>query len=431
MTGRALRRGVAVGLLGAAYVVAPHVVTAAAPVVGCVAAATAPIIPAPTSVSPPAELAPYVSPAGDFTALMPGPVTVQQPAVSYGSSVTGYLAGSYGVAHVDLGGAPVDLAGYRDDMLVGAAARLTNCVPYSQQGFNGIELSAMFDASPGTTLFSRILAVDGDIFQVYGLTTSGPDDPVLAAFFASFQLTVDGATNTTLPGVPTVTAVTLPAVSVVPTVSVAPGVVPTILPLPSLPDVSATVVAPTPVSVPPTIAGVPPTVAGAPTSVAGSATVITPAAPPAGWVTFTVPDEPASIAFPTVPVANPTMTQTADGQSVPLSVWSVDQGAIAYVLTSLPYPAGSTFSLEDGRDGSLSTVGATLDTSTPIELQGRPGLEFTGTIAEQGITSVTRLYDDGTHAYSVVVVGSGPLTPTDPSVAGFLDSFTFDEAVAK
>ena len=83
--------------------------------------------------------------------------------------------------------------------------------------------------------------------------------------------------------------------------------------------------------------------------------------------------------------------------------------------------------LQGAQDQAIANVQATLIASQDINLQGRPGREFSATVSSNGVegTLLARVYLDGLVIYQQIFTGAGEASFTDPELAAFFDSFAF------
>ena len=147
---------------------------------------------------------------------------------------------------------------------------------------------------------------------------------------------------------------------------------------------------------------------------------------PAGF-TFTPPEGDYSVRFPAEPTPSSQTEPLPDGTAVPVTFYVVGDGAVAYGSARTVYPPGTVVSLEGSRDGALADIGATLTSSEPIVLQGRPGLQFTARVQAGPSTYLSRVYADDVRLYQLVTIVSGEAGFDDPAVATFFESFRFTE----
>jgi hypothetical protein len=161
------------------------------------------------------------------------------------------------------------------------------------------------------------------------------------------------------------------------------------------------------------------------TSLGAAATV------PADWFPFVSPDGDFTVSFPGEPESTNEDLTLPDGTVVPFALHSYDEGGYSYAVSRGTYQPGTAVSLEGARDGSIANVGGTLASSTAIELQGHPGLEFTGTVASGGVQGrlISRVYAVDNVLYQLLVVGPEQFGTADANA--FLDSFTFTGAAAQ
>ena len=145
---------------------------------------------------------------------------------------------------------------------------------------------------------------------------------------------------------------------------------------------------------------------------------------PSGF-TFTPPAGDYSVVFPFEPTTNEQTVQLADGSSIPVTFYLTDSDRLELGTAASTYPPGSTVSLEGARDGAISNISGTQTSSDPINLQGRDGLQFTGTVHDGQLTYLARVYRDDVTLYQVFAVVVGQVAFDDPDIAAFFDSFRF------
>ncbi len=174
------------------------------------------------------------------------------------------------------------------------------------------------------------------------------------------------------------------------------------------------------------------TIAGASTSSSSAAATTSTVAPttltvPDDWFPFVSPAGDFTVSFPGEPESSTQDLTLPDGSVVPFEIYSYDEGEVGWLASRVTYAPGTEVSLEGARDGSVANVGGTLVSSTPIELQCHPGIEFIAAISsgdEEG-TGVSRLYAVDNVLYQLIVVGPGDFGAGEPGVASFFVSFTF------
>ena len=140
---------------------------------------------------------------------------------------------------------------------------------------------------------------------------------------------------------------------------------------------------------------------------------------------FTPPAGDYSIVFPSEPTTNEQTVQLADGSSIPVAFYLTDSDRMELGTAATTYPPGSVVSLVGARDGAISNISGTRTSSDPINLQGREGLEFTGTVHDGQLTYLARVYRDDVTLYQVFAVVVGEVAFDDPDIAAFFDSFRF------
>jgi hypothetical protein len=144
---------------------------------------------------------------------------------------------------------------------------------------------------------------------------------------------------------------------------------------------------------------------------------------------FTPPAGDYSIVFPSEPTLHEQTVPLADGSSIPLAFYVTDSPSTELGTAATTYPPGSVVSLEGARDGAISNISGTQTSSDPINLQGREGLQFTGTVHDGQLTYLARVYRDDVTLYQVFAVVVGEAAFDDPEVAAFFDSFRFTTGI--
>jgi hypothetical protein len=176
--------------------------------------------------------------------------------------------------------------------------------------------------------------------------------------------------------------------------------------------------------------------APAATTVAGDAapgtapgTAVTTA--PASGEKWTSPDGVFAVDFPVEPSVQNLQTPLPDGTTIPVTAYLAELDGGAVIASCVVAPGGvdpdTNAVLEAARDGALENVNAVLADSETIELQGRRGLEFSGTIGQTG-SILARNYVDGDQVCQVLVIGE-PASIAD-AAPRFLDSFEFLQEAA-
>lgn len=152
---------------------------------------------------------------------------------------------------------------------------------------------------------------------------------------------------------------------------------------------------------------------------------------PLGGARWTSPDKVFALAFPVEPDVQQFDSPRPDGTEVPVTAYLAEVDDAAVIASCVVAPGGISADtaavLDDARDGALENVGATLVDSEPIELQGRSGLEFSGTIGSTG-SVLARNYVDGEQVCQVLVIGEPDIV--DVVAPPFLDSFEFLQEAA-
>ena len=148
-------------------------------------------------------------------------------------------------------------------------------------------------------------------------------------------------------------------------------------------------------------------------------------------VTYTSPEGDYSAVFPAQPAEQRQDQPLPDGSTVELVIVGAE-GADRFMATSRgQYPQGTVLDVPVALDGAqeqaIANVQGTLIDSQDMELQGRPGRQFSASFTSNGEagTLLQRVYFDGPVIYQVVVTGAGELTFEDPESTAFFDSFQF------
>ena len=169
---------------------------------------------------------------------------------------------------------------------------------------------------------------------------------------------------------------------------------------------------------------------GATTPSAASAPSVPPTAGGEG-VTYTSPEGDYSAVFPAQPAEQRQDQPLPDGSTVELVIVGAE-GADRFMATARgQYPEGTVLDVPLALDGvqeqAIANVQGTLIDSQDVELQGRPGRQFSASFTSNGEagTLLQRVYFDGPVIYQVLVTGAGELTFEDPEIAAFFDSFQF------
>lgn len=129
------------------------------------------------------ESIPQEQPLPDGTTI---PVTI----VLYNAGVAGFTTATVGYAP----GTVADLDGAVQGMLTNTGATLIEQTDIEHQGIPGRQVVASVDAGAPGTLIGRIYARDNRLWQVLytGAGEHTPDEPEIAAFLDSFQITEGG-----------------------------------------------------------------------------------------------------------------------------------------------------------------------------------------------------------------------------------------------
>jgi hypothetical protein len=165
---------------------------------------------------------------------------------------------------------------------------------------------------------------------------------------------------------------------------------------------------------------------------ASSGSAPAPTAAGAGF-TYTSPDGDFSAVFPSRPRERTQRQQLPDGSVMDLSIAAVETEELFVGTARGQYPKGTVLdvpaALQGAQDQAIANVEGELVASRDLELQGRPGREFSASLTVNGqpSTLLQRVYFDGPVLYQNIVTGAGELTFQDPALAAFFDSFRFTE----
>jgi hypothetical protein len=146
-------------------------------------------------------------------------------------------------------------------------------------------------------------------------------------------------------------------------------------------------------------------------------------------VTYASPQGDYSAVFPSEPTEQTRPTPLPDGSQMDLEIAGVETDDRFYGTVRGEYPKGTTLdvpgALQGAQEQAIANVKGTLIDSRDIELQGRPGREFSASFTSNGEagTLLQRIYLDGTVMYQNIVTGAGELTFEDPAIAAFFESF--------
>ncbi len=149
--------------------------------------------------------------------------------------------------------------------------------------------------------------------------------------------------------------------------------------------------------------------------------------------TYTSPEGDFSAVFPSRPSERTQPQQLPDGSVMDLLIAAVETEELFMGTACGQYPEGTVVdvpaALQGAQDQAIANVEGTLVAGRDLELQGRPGREFTASLTVNGqpSTLLQRVYFDGPVLYQNIVTGAGELTFQDPALAPFFDSFRFTE----
>lgn len=162
----------------------------------------------------------------------------------------------------------------------------------------------------------------------------------------------------------------------------------------------------------------------------GSTTPSTPTTTGGASDIWTDPTGVYAIDFPSDPTEQQ-LSVDAGGTTVDVTAYLAEVDGAAAIVSCVDSPSGGTLdvdqSLAESQGKALDQMGAELVDSTPIELQGRPGVEYRGAIGESG-AALGRTYVDGARVCNMIVVGEPAIV--DDVAPPFLDSFEFLQEAA-
>ena len=134
------------------------------------------------------------------------------------------------------------------------------------------------------------------------------------------------------------------------------------------------------------------------TTVAPERTTVAPTSTPAGTepattsagegFTYTSPEGDFSVVFPSRPSENTQPQQLPDGSVMNLSIAAVETEEMFMATARGQYPEGTELdvpaALQGAQDMAIANVEGTLVASRDLELQGRPGREFSASLTANG-----------------------------------------------
>ncbi|VTU01773.1 Uncharacterized protein OS=Crinalium epipsammum PCC 9333 GN=Cri9333_3190 PE=4 SV=1 [Gemmataceae bacterium] len=146
--------------------------------------------------------------------------------------------------------------------------------------------------------------------------------------------------------------------------------------------------------------------------------------------------------FPGKPEVKSQSAPVPGGPQVTMHMFSVTErnGAMMIGVADMPIPEGEGAAkieerLDGARDGAVANIGATLQTSSPVKLQGKyPGREFTAKLPPppkgppEGLVKA-RIYLVGKRLYQTMVIGTTAFVIEARSTE-FLDSFQVSDGTA-
>jgi hypothetical protein len=148
-------------------------------------------------------------------------------------------------------------------------------------------------------------------------------------------------------------------------------------------------------------------------------------------VTYMSPQGDYSAVFPAKPTEQTQPVRLPNGPVMDVEIVGVESADLFVATARGQYPKGTTLrvpaALQGAQDQAIANVQGELISSRDIELQGRPGREFSASLTSNGEagTLLQRVYLDGLVIYQVIVTGAGELTFQDPATAAFFKSFRF------
>jgi hypothetical protein len=148
-------------------------------------------------------------------------------------------------------------------------------------------------------------------------------------------------------------------------------------------------------------------------------------------VTYVSSQRDYSALFPAEPSEQTQPTPLPDGSRMDIEIAGLEGDDRFYATARGQFPKGTTLNvpaaLRGAQKQAIANVNGTLISSRDIELQGRPGREFSASLSSNGEagTLLQRVYLDGEVIYQNIVTGAGELTFKDPEAARFFESFRF------
>jgi hypothetical protein len=148
-------------------------------------------------------------------------------------------------------------------------------------------------------------------------------------------------------------------------------------------------------------------------------------------IRYVSPQRDYSAVFPAEPTEQTQPIRLPDGSAMDIEIVGLESGDLFFATARGQYPKGTKLevsaALQGAQDQALANVRGTLISSRDIELQGRPGREFSASLTSNGEagTLLQRVYLDGLVIYQNIVTGAGELRFQDPAAAAFFKSFRF------
>ncbi|MBC8030467.1 MAG: hypothetical protein H7Z16_10180 [Pyrinomonadaceae bacterium] len=148
---------------------------------------------------------------------------------------------------------------------------------------------------------------------------------------------------------------------------------------------------------------------------------------PAEWIKHSSPEGRYSVLLPAQPTIGTQESATADGEKFTQYKATLVEGNGVYLIGYFDCVAGTTYSLDKGRDGMVEAVKGTLLSESAISLGGSPGRELKVAARTPNGTEFilsTRIYDVDKRVYVLQFVspksedGNGSAKATR-----FFDSF--------
>ena len=148
-------------------------------------------------------------------------------------------------------------------------------------------------------------------------------------------------------------------------------------------------------------------------------------------VLFRPPDGDFEVVFPGDPTMQPLSTPLPDGSTIESEIHIHETPRSAFLVSWTDYPPEYDTSdtmgvLEGARDGAVENIGGQLETSAPITLQDRPGIQLTASMDAGGSDAFydAIVFIDGQRLYQASGLGL-VAAGVQGDVDTFLASFAF------